>query len=80
MNKKTKTAVLGLASVCLVGCAPKASINANTVAQPMRDVAARHDAYVNSDTSLSDLERSIYLRDTEILNTIIDEATSTDPE
>ena len=39
-----------------------------------RAVYARHDAYVEHDTGLSDLEKRTYLRSTEILRGWLDEA------
>ncbi len=76
--KKKIAQLVGLAalSALLVGCCPPQTINANAVSQPLQDVSARHDAYINADESLSETEQSIFLRDTELLNMIVDEATS----
>jgi hypothetical protein len=57
----------------LVGC-QGGMITAASVDAPMRKVAARHDAYVNADTKLSPLEKSVYLRDTAELTQSLDAA------
>lgn len=67
-------AVLALAGV-LTSCTPPSNyIRSEAVDGPFRGVADRHDAYVNADESLDDLERRIYLRDTELLRRLLDEA------
>jgi hypothetical protein len=40
----------------------------------VRSVTARHDDYVTADEGLSVLERRVYLRSSELLNYVIDEA------
>lgn len=62
-----------LALVLLAGCT-SGMITATAVDTPMRKVAARHDAYINADTKLSPVEKSVYLRDTAELIQILDAA------
>lgn len=49
-------------------------IRADAIDGPVNRIADRHDAYVQEDASLSDEEKSIYLRSSELLRRIIAEA------
>jgi hypothetical protein len=49
-------------------------IRADAIDGPVNHIADRHDAYVREDSSLSDDEKSIYLRSSELLRRIIAEA------
>ena len=49
-------------------------IRADAIDGPVNRIADRHDAYVKKDASLSDEEKSIYLRSSELLRRIIAEA------
>lgn len=49
-------------------------VRANAIDGPIKRIAARHDAYVILDESLSDDEKAIYLRTTELLKRIVAEA------
>ena len=49
-------------------------IRADAIDGPVNGITARHDAYVQEDDSLSDEEKSIYLRTSELLRRIITEA------
>lgn len=75
LNMKKCVGFLCLAACALgVGCAPKHTINADAIDGPLYRVSDRHDAYVQNDESLSDVERSTALRDTELLRKVTDEA------
>ena len=49
-------------------------IRADAIDGPVNRISDRHDAYVKEDDSLSDEEKSIYLRSSELLKRIIAEA------
>ena len=49
-------------------------IRADAIDGPVKRIADRHDSYVKEDASLSDEEKSIYLRSSELLRRIIAEA------
>ncbi len=52
----------------------KKNIKPGDIKAPVAGVTGRHDAYVTDDEGLSDLERRIYLRDTKLLNELVNEA------
>jgi uncharacterized protein YcfL len=74
MKIKPRRIVALVALVALTGCSSPTSIEARNIAEPLRDVSARHDAYTAADESLSESERARNLRDTELLNAILDQA------
>lgn len=75
MKKLTKRfAATVLFLTPLAGCASKGMVHVDSIAVPMRAVAERHDAYVNADESLSDLEKRVFLRSSQILLEVIDAA------
>ena len=49
-------------------------IRADAIDGPVNRISDRHDAYVKEDDSLSDEEKSIYLRSSELLRRIVAEA------
>lgn len=57
----------------LAGCASN-MISVDAIKGSVEAVSARHDAYVEADDSLSADERSIFLRTTELLRRILEEA------
>ena len=66
-----------IAIVALWAFLPSCSMNmihVDAIANSVADISARHDAYVEADPLLSDIEREIYLRDTELLGRVIEEA------
>jgi len=65
---------LWLALLFLLGACSMNMIHVDAIAAPVADISARHDAYVQTDSNLSDLEREVYLRDTELLGLVIEEA------
>lgn len=62
-----------LCALCLTGCATN-MIRADAIDGTLRRVAERHDVYIQADPDLDELERDIYLRDTELLRRLLDEA------
>ena len=62
-------------ALLLPGCT-KGTVRASELLPSFRDVRARHDAYVLKDESLNPTERRIYLRDTELIHRILEEAAS----
>jgi len=79
MRIRSSKILSSLALVSLVvsaACAPKNSIDANAIAVPLKSVTARHDAYVKADTSLTDVEKSTFLRSSQILNDVTNAAVS----
>jgi len=67
-------------AICgLAGCS--GMIKASQVKIPMNGIMDRHDAYIEADAAMSDLQRRIYLRDSEIIRGVLDEALKkTEPE
>jgi hypothetical protein len=49
-------------------------IRADAIDGPVNRITDRHDAYVKADDSLSNEEKSIYLRSSELLRRVIAEA------
>lgn len=75
--KAFRVLLLGAACLGLSGCGLFTSagkIDASVLKDPIEKVAARHDAYVQADESLSEIERRVYLRTTELLQELIREA------
>lgn len=50
------------------------TIDATAVSDPIAIVCDRHDAYVMADSSLTPEQRELYLRTTEMLRVLVDEA------
>ena len=65
--------LLGFIAVFCCGCMT-GMIRAEAVDGTLRAVAGRHDKYITADSTLVDIERRIYLRDTELLTHLLDEA------
>ena len=65
-----------LAAACLSGCGSKGMIQASAVDTSMRVVASRHDAYVAADDTLTAEQKATYLRSSEIVVRVLDEAKS----
>lgn len=74
MRKRILGAVLPL--FLLMSC-QTGMIRADSIDGAVNRVADRHDAYVRDDDSLSDDEKSIYLRTTELLRRLLAEAQKT---
>ena len=76
---RTRPTVSILATVAVLaiasggGCSTS-TIRVEAIADPVRLVADRHDAYIQADDTLSDLERETYLRTTSLLRQVIEEA------
>ena len=62
-----------LLTLSILGCSTS-TIRVEAIADPIRLVADRHDAYIQADDTLSDLERETYLRTTSLLRQVIEEA------
>ncbi len=77
--KNTKTtlrclrAALIIPMLALASCATD-MIRVGAIDGPIERITARHDQYVRDDESLSGDEKEIYLRSSELLNRIIEEA------
>ena len=74
MFRSLLLAALSVTLVALVGCESQGTIRAAEVDVPMRNVVSRHDAYVSQDENLTEVERSTFLRSSEIILNILDEA------
>ena len=67
--------LLSIATLALGACSgPKSSVDARAMSNVATPVMDRHDAYVNADESLSEVERSTYLRSTELMRSTLEEA------
>lgn len=62
------------ALLVLTGCGTPGYVRADAIEGTVRGLVQRHDAYVEADESLSDLDRRIHLRDGELLLRLIEEA------
>ncbi len=65
--------------LCTPGCGAlglcgDSSIPATALEQPVQAVTQRHDAYILADETLSPAERDLYLRTSEMLRALVDEA------
>lgn len=64
--------------VLLVGCvgciAPRGTIHVDNIGELIDTVSDRHDVYVLQDNELTDLQRHVYLRSTELLRKVVEEA------
>lgn len=69
-----------LAGCGAITCSNEPSIAAADIAEPLELVAARHDAYVLSDETLTPEERDVYLRTSEMLRVLVDQAQATSNE
>lgn len=58
-------------ALAFAGCS---GIQASAIDGSLRGIVSRHKAYTEADTSLSDLERRVNLRDGELLIDILEEA------
>jgi len=63
-----------LAPVLLLSACSMNMIHVDAIADSVAMISERHDAYVEADPALSALEREVYLRDTELLGLVIEEA------
>ena len=74
MRSKFLSALLLPVLLLGVGCAASGTINASAVSGTFNRVADRHDAYVNADTNITPLDKSVALRDTALLRATIKQA------
>lgn len=78
--KKTKllTAAAFIATLFLPSCVTNASaLDVDRVGPLIRDVTRRHDQMLNGEldpTTISELDKQTYLRSSQILNAIVDQA------
>jgi hypothetical protein len=72
MKRIAILAVTLVSLACLTSCT--GMISAASVDPLIRTVSDRHDAYVNGDQSLSQVQRETYLRSTTLLRKLLDEA------
>ena len=67
----------GAALLLLVGCADtRGFIDADAIAGVVGHVCARHDRYVIEDKTISDIHRAVYLRSSEVLQAVVNQALS----
>ena len=71
--KKPKRFLMALPLLFLGACATD-MIQVDAIADSVALISERHDLYVLNDQGLSDDERRIFLRDTELLGLVIEEA------
>lgn len=77
MQRCAKTLIalaLILAIVPLAGCTCKGMVRAEAVAPLIEDVAKRHDALVEADAGMTEAQKEVALRSTEILRRLMEEA------
>lgn len=72
--KRVLKSVAVLAAVTLASCGSTDMISVDAIEGSVRIVSDRHDEYVREDADLSEDERAIYLRSTELLRRVVDEA------
>lgn len=60
--------------VLLCGCGTPGYIRADAIDGTVKRIRQRHDFYVKADSELAPLERRANLRDTELLETALNEA------
>lgn len=81
---KTRNAIAALAAVAAAlvvsACAPRNSINADTLNAVATPVLIRHDAYVLNDPNLDPVEREVYLRSSAMMRATINEALGLPPQ
>ena len=67
--------------LALAGCGTPGYIRADAIESTVGHIIKRHDAYVDADPTLDDLERRIYKRDGDLLKVLFAEAKQpTEPE
>lgn len=71
---KALFATATLACISLSGCGPDQTIDAKALNGVVRPVLERHDEYVEKDSSLQQVERDTYLRSSELVRQLVDEA------
>lgn len=62
------------ALIFLIGCGTPGYIRADAIEGTVTAIIDRHDAYVDNDPSLKELERRIYKRGGELIKMLIEEA------
>lgn len=76
MKSTIKKALLGLVilgALAASGC-KTSMISVDAIKAPLERVLDRHDAYVKADKSLSDLVKQVYLKTSELLRKLLEEA------
>lgn len=73
MQKLKKWALPALLLICFVGC-KGGMISVDAIDGSVQKVSDRHDAYVNADLSLSADQKRTFLRTTELLRLVLEEA------
>ena len=68
-----KVLLMGLVLAGVAGCC-KGHIRADSIDGLVDKVATRHDDYVQKDATLKDADKAIFLRSTELLRKVVDEA------
>ncbi len=66
--------VVFLVPVLFLASCQTGMVRADAIDGPVNRISDRHDTYVREDGSLSDDEKSIYLRSSELLRRIVEEA------
>ena len=71
---KPLIALLSLSALCGSGCTSSGYVHVDTFDGLIEPVAARHDAYVEADAALDETQKRVFLRSTQILRALIEEA------
>lgn len=74
MKRRLLTITAVAVCVTLVGCGPKKTIDAEAMNGVARPVLERHDSYVRDDASLEQVEKDTFLRSSELVRQLLDEA------
>lgn len=74
MKKRLITFAVVAACVALAGCGPKKTIDAEAMDGVARPVLERHDQYVRDDNTLEQVEKDTFLRSSELVRQLLDEA------
>lgn len=64
----------GVLAFSAFSCAPARHISVDAVEPALIEVLDRHDTYVNADESLPEFIKNLYLRTTELLRKLLEEA------
>ncbi len=72
--KRLRLTAVILVLLAAVGCGTPGYIKAEAIEGSVGKLIKRHDAYVDADPTLSDLERRVYKRDGDVLKVVFAEA------
>ncbi|MEE8494673.1 MAG: hypothetical protein V3S25_11570 [Nitrospirales bacterium] len=72
--KKPKRFWMGIPVLFVLGACSTSMIQVDAISDTVAAISERHDAYVEADPLLNDLQREAFLMDTEMLQAVIEEA------